>query len=113
MDVVAQNEVLKTLRDVCTTEMIALPDQKSLINYLMAVLDGERVTARVKQFMCMIEQLTTEYMLGAFLCTKKTVGYKKRLERTDQDTPPETEERKGQSSKGKRQVDRETQKAFS
>lgn len=32
----------------------------------MAVLDGERVTARVKQFMCMIQKLTTDYMLSQF-----------------------------------------------
>ena len=32
----------------------------------MAVLDGERVTARVKQFMCMIQQVDTTYMLTLF-----------------------------------------------
>ena len=45
---------------------IALPDQKSLINYLMTVLDGERVAAKVKQFMAMIQGLTTDYMLKQF-----------------------------------------------
>ena len=49
-----QDNMLKKLQDKCMANNIALPDQKSLIDYLMAVFDGERVTARVKQFMCMI-----------------------------------------------------------
>ena len=65
--------------------MIALPDQKSLINYLMAVFDGERVTARVKQFMCMIQRLTTDYLINAFHKSADKLGY---IKRPDQDSPP-------------------------
>ena len=49
-----QQEMLDKLKRKCMRHFIALPDQKSLINYLMVVLDGERVAARIKQFMCMI-----------------------------------------------------------
>ena len=47
--------MLDKLKRKCMRHFVALPDQKSLINYLMTVLDGERVAARVKQFMCMVQ----------------------------------------------------------
>ena len=50
-----QEEMLDKLKRKCMRHFVALPDQKSLINYLMTVLDGERVAARVKQFMCMVQ----------------------------------------------------------
>ena len=59
--------MLEKLERKCMRKLIALPDQKSLINYLMAIFDGERISARIKQFMCMIERFTTDYMLDRFL----------------------------------------------
>ena len=58
------------MRSKFQANTIAIPDQKSLIDYLMPVLDGERVTARVKQFMTMIEVLTTDYILECFIQNK-------------------------------------------
>ena len=55
--------MLKVLLKKCEDDGIAHPDQKSLIAFLMTILDGERVTAKVKQFMLMIENLTTNYVL--------------------------------------------------
>ena len=81
-----QKQMLEEFQTKCMNERIALPDQKSLINYLMAVFDGERVTARVKQFMCMIQSLTTDYMLNAFHRSQGKLSYVSRP--TDQDTPP-------------------------
>ena len=60
---------------MCMKAFIALPDQKSLISYLMTIFDGERVTSRVKQFMCMIQRLTTDYMLNMFQHAKGPVKY--------------------------------------
>ena len=59
----SQEEMLKVLLKKCEDAGIAHPDQKSLIAFLMTILDGERVTAKVKQFMLMIENLTTNYVL--------------------------------------------------
>ena len=43
-----QQEMLEKLERKCMRKLIALPDQKSLINYLMAIFDGERISARIK-----------------------------------------------------------------
>ena len=51
---------------MCSKNFIALPDQKSLIDYLMAICGGERVSAKVKQFMSMIQNLTTDYLPKMF-----------------------------------------------
>ena len=83
--------MLKKLQDKCMANNIALPDQKSLIDYLMAVFDGERVTARVKQFMCMIQKLTTDYLLNAFYRSSGKIHYERRI---DQDSPPGGESQK-------------------
>ena len=84
-----QNNMLRKFQEKCQHELIALPDQKSLIDYLMAVFDGERVTARVKQFMCMIQKLTTDYLLNAFYRSSGKIHYEKRI---DQDSPPGVED---------------------
>ena len=74
----------------------------------MTVLDGERVAAKVKQFMAMIQCLTTDYMLKQFVKAEAPITYKKKpappQEQTrskkkrkqqgaaqGQDMPPETE----------------------
>ena len=68
---------------------IALPDQKSLINYLMTVFDGERVAAKVKQFMAMIQNFKTDYMLKQFSNAKEPVKYKSKPKNTPgQDIAP-------------------------
>ena len=85
--------MLSTLRDQCMNAYIALPDQKSLINYLMTVFDGERVAAKVKQFMSMIQNFSTDYMLNKFKDAEQPVAYTAKLEtQTDgQDIAPKTE----------------------
>ena len=70
--------MLEKLQDKCSKNFIALPDQKSLIDYLMAICDGERVTARVKQFMSMIQNLTTDYLLKMFFDSTSLLAYKKK-----------------------------------
>ena len=76
----SQEEMLKVLLKECETAGIAHPDQKSLIDFLMTILDGERVTAKVKQFMLMIENLTTNYLLKLFLKATGDVVYQPPLQ---------------------------------
>jgi len=81
----SQEEMLKVLLKKCEDASIAHSDQKSLIDFLMTILDGERVTAKVKQFMLMIENLTTWhastycrriiYVLKLFLKATGAVAY--------------------------------------
>ena len=49
-----KDQMLKDIMSRCCADNICFPDQKSLIDYLMTVLDGERISAKVKQFMLMI-----------------------------------------------------------
>ena len=87
-----QSKMLEELQKMCMNAYIALPDQKSLINYLMTVFDGERVAARVKQFMAMIQGLTTDYMLKQFQKADPPVCYKSKPEsEPGQDIAPKTD----------------------
>ena len=94
-DIIVENDqeaMLKKLRDRCMNAYIALPDQKSLINYLMTVFDGERVAAKVKQFMCMIQNLSTDYMLKKFINANEPIKYKAKPKNTPgQDIAPKKE----------------------
>ena len=64
----------------------------------MAIFDGERISARIKQFMCMIERFTTDYMLDRFLNKNDSaVKYERPpAKNIDSSRPPSKRTKKGQ-----------------
>ena len=92
--------MLEKLERKCMRKLIALPDQKSLINYLMAIFDGERISARVKQFMCMIERFTTDYMLNMFLNKNQSSVMYERPQNKDDRSSIASQSVKGKKKKG-------------
>lgn len=75
--------------------IIAYPDQKSMIDFLMTVCDGERVTAKIKQFMLMIQKLSPDYLLKMFAKAEGSkVNYKKKEKSEEQDKAPVLKQKK-------------------
>lgn len=89
--------------------IIAYPDQKSMIDFLMTVFDGERITAKIKQFMLMIQMLTPDYMLKRFLKAKGSrVFYK--VKAVSQDKPPVPDKIKNMPATTQKNVKEDFQK---
>ena len=46
--------------------MFSYADQKSLMDYVTVVTDGERVATKVKGFITTVQNLTTDFLLKEF-----------------------------------------------
>ena len=66
VDVGSRSENRTQIEQFCDTNSFSYADQKSLMNYVIVITDGERVATKVKGFITTITNLTTDFLLREF-----------------------------------------------
>ena len=63
LDIGSRSENRAQIEQFCENHKFSYADQKSLMDYVTVISDGERVATKVKGFISTISNLTTDFLL--------------------------------------------------
>ena len=66
LDIGSRSENRAQIVQFCENNKFSYADQKSLMDYVTVITDGERVATKVKGFISTISNLTTDFLLKEF-----------------------------------------------
>ena len=66
LDIGSRSENRAQIVQFCENHKFSYADQKSLMDYVTVISDGERVATKVKGFISTISNLTTDFLLKEF-----------------------------------------------